>query len=96
MTTLATCRHGTWKEFALVGLRDLEGFVGRVEQVFPTGLEKVRHGDHPHYVVKVRWCRATTREEFAEGRYATPPGRGEDRDGVSHESCQDLQRFEWG
>jgi hypothetical protein len=40
--------HGTWKEFGLAVLRDVDGFVGKVEQVFPTGLEKVPHRDHPH------------------------------------------------
>lgn len=94
VTTVAACRHGTWREFDLVVLRGVEGFVGRVEQVFPTGLEKVRHGDHPHYVVKVRWCRATTRDEVALQRFETPPGRVSDQDGVSHEVCQDLRRFE--
>jgi hypothetical protein len=29
-------------------------------------------------------------------RFETPPGRASDPDGVSHESCQDLRRFEWG
>jgi hypothetical protein len=94
VTTVATCVHGTWREFDLVVLRDVEGYVGRVEQVIPTGLEKVRHRDHPHYVIKIRWCRATTREEVARQRFETPPGRAADRDGVSHEVCQDLRRFE--
>ena len=86
--------HGTWKEFDLVVVRDVVGFVGRVEQVDPTGLDKVQHGDLPHYVIKVRWCRATTREEVALQRFQTPPGRAADPDGVSHEVCQDLHRFE--
>jgi hypothetical protein len=94
VTTVPTCVHGTWKEFDLVVLRDIEGYVGKVEQVTPTGLEKVRHRDHPHYVVKIRWCRATTRDEVAQQRFETPPGRAADRDGVSHEVCQDLRRFE--
>ena len=94
VTTVATCMHGTWKEFDLVVLRDVEGYVGKVEQVAPTGLERVRHRDHPHYVLKVRWCRATTRDEVALQRFETPPGRPADRDGVSHEVCQDLRRFE--
>ena len=96
MTPLATCMHGTWKEFGLVVLGDAGGFVGKVEQVFPTGLDKVPHRDHPHYVIKVRWSRANTRAEYAQQRFESPPGRARDADGVSHESCQDLQRFEWG
>jgi hypothetical protein len=92
--TVAGCMHGTWREFDLVVLRDVGGFVGRVEQVFPTGLEKVGHGDLPHYVIKIRWCRATSREELALQRFETPSGRPADRDGVSHEVCQDLHRFE--
>jgi hypothetical protein len=95
VTTVATCMHGTWKEFGLVVLSDAPGLVGKVEQVFPTGLEKVPHGDHPHYVVKVRWSRSSNRDEYALGHYETPPGRSPDPDGVSHESCQDLRRFEW-
>jgi hypothetical protein len=91
---VAECMHGTWKEFDLVVIRDVVGFVARVEQVLPTGLEQVRHGDLPHYVIKVRWCRATTREEVALQRFQTPPGRAADRDGVSHEVCQDLHHFE--
>jgi len=94
VTTVPSCMHGTWKEFALVVLRDVEGYIGKVEQVLPAGLEKVGHRDHPHYVVKVRWCRATTRDEVALQRFETPPGRPVDRDGVSHEVCQDLRRFE--
>jgi hypothetical protein len=94
VTTVPTCVHGTWKEFDLVVLRDVEGYVGKVEQVNPTGLEKVRHRDHPHYVIKIRWCRATTRDEVALQHFETPPGRATDRDGVSHEVCQDLRRFE--
>jgi hypothetical protein len=93
VTTVAACMHGTWKEFDLVVLREVEGFIGRVEQVLPTGLEKVRHRDLCHYVIKVRWCRATTREDVALQRFETPPGRAGDRDGVSHEVCQDLGRF---
>jgi hypothetical protein len=91
---LAACIHGSWKEFDFVILRDVEGFVGRVEQVYPTGLEKVPHRDHVHYVVKVRWGRATTREEYMQQRFEAPPGRARDRDGVSHEVCQDLRRLE--
>ncbi len=94
VTTVPTCMHGTWKEFDLVVLRAVEGYVGKVEQVTPTGLEKVRHRDQPHYVIKVRWARATTRDEVAQQRFETPPGRPADRDGVSHEVCQDLRRFE--
>ncbi len=96
MTPIATCMHGTWKEFGLVSLRDVDGLVGKVEQVFPTALEKVPHRDHPHYVVKVRWIRASTREEYALQRFEAPRGRAIDPDGVSHESCQDLRHHEWG
>jgi hypothetical protein len=88
--------HGTWKEFGLVALRGVDGFVGRVELVLPTGLEKVGHRDQPHYVVKVRWRRASTQEEYGLERFATPPGRPVDPDGVSHEVCGDLERFTWG
>jgi hypothetical protein len=96
VATIATCLHGTWKEFDLVVLRDVDGFVGKVEQVFPTGLEKVPHRDHPHYVIKIRWSRAKDRGEYLQQRFEAPPGRARDRDGVSHESCQDLRRFDWG
>ena len=96
MGPVATCMHGAWKEFDLVVLHDVDGYVGKVEQVFPTGLEKVPHRDHPHYVIKVRWCRANTRTEHTLQRFGTPPGRPRDPDGVSHEVCQDLRRFEWG
>ncbi len=95
MVTVPTCVHGTWKEFGLVAIRDVDGYVGRVEQVFPTGLEKVSHRDHPHYVVKVRWIRATTPEEYARRRFEVPTGREPDPDGASHEVCQDLRRFDW-
>jgi hypothetical protein len=88
--------HGTWKEFDLVRLHGLDGLVGRVEQVFPTGLEKVRHRDLPHHVIKVRWRRAATQDEYDLQRFETPPGRPVDPDGVSHEVCQDLERFAWG
>jgi hypothetical protein len=95
MATVAGCMHGTWKEFDLVVLRDVEGYVGRVEHVEPTRLEPVKHRDLPHYVVKIRWSRAGTREELAARRYEAPPGRPTDADGVSHEVCQDLRRFAW-
>ena len=88
--------HGTWKEFGLVVLKDVDGYVGKVEQVFPTGLEKVPHRDHPHHVIKVRWSVVSTRAQYAEQRFATPPGRPRDPDGVSHEVCQDLGAFDWG
>jgi hypothetical protein len=94
VTTVATCVHGTWREFDIVVLGEVEGFIGKVEQVAPTGLEKVPHRDHPHYVIKVRWCRAASRDEIALQRFETPPGRAADRDGVSHEVCQDLRRFQ--
>ncbi len=94
--TVATCMHGTWKEFDLIVLRGADGFVGRVEQVFPTCLEKVRHRDHPHFVIKVRWSRASTRDEYSLQHFESPPDRPRDADGVSHEVCQDLRRFEWG
>jgi hypothetical protein len=93
VTTVPSCMHGTRKEFDLVVLRDVEGYIGKVEQVLPTGLEKVRHRDHPHYVVKVCWFWATTRDEVALQRFETPPAPPVDRDGVSHEVCQDLRRF---
>jgi hypothetical protein len=86
--------HGSWKEFDFVVLRDADGLVGRVEQVFPTGLEKVTHRDHPHYVIKVRWARGTSRDEYMEQRFEVPPGRPADVDGVSHEVCKDLRRLE--
>lgn len=95
MGPVATCMHGTWKEFDLVILHDVDGYVGKVEQVFPTELEKVPHRDHPHFVVKVRWSMARTRAEYGLRRFGTPPGRPRDRDAVSHEVCQDLRRFEW-
>ncbi len=95
MTTVASCIHGTWKEFGLVVLRGVDGLVGRIEQEFPTGLEKVPHRDHAHYVIKVRWCRAATREEHALRQFETPPGRAADPEGVSHEVCQDLLPFTW-
>jgi hypothetical protein len=72
----------------------LGGFVGKVEQVFPTGLELVPHRDHPHHVTKVRWTRADTRDEYLLQRFETPPGRARNPDGVSHETCQDLWRFD--
>jgi len=72
----------------------LGGFVGKVEQVFPTGPEMVTHRDHPHYVIKVRWTRASTRDEYLLQRFETPPGRARNPDGVSHETCQDLWRFD--
>jgi hypothetical protein len=87
---IARCVHGTWKEFDFVALRDVEGFLGRIEQVVPTGLDLVPHRDHPHYVVKVRWCRAAGRDEYLLQRFEAPPGRARDVDGVSHEVCQDL------
>ena len=37
VTTVPTCMHGTWKEFDLVVLRDVEGYVGKVEQVVTHG-----------------------------------------------------------
>lgn len=95
MASVATCMHGAWKEFDLVVLHDVDGYVGKVEQVFPTGLEKVPHRDHPHHVIKVRWSMASTRAEYALQRFGTPPGCPKDADGVSHEVCRDLRRFEW-
>ena len=93
MGPIASCLHGTWKEFDFVILDGVDGFIGRVEQVIPTSLEKVPHRDHPHYVVKVRWSRATSREEYMLQRFESPPGRARDADGVSHEVCQDLRHL---